>query len=192
MNEIPKYDYLSISKIKERSGWSPAARKKFLGEPDKEYPNPHGLSSAPVKLFSIKRIEEIESSELFVEFARKNKKRILGAIKAVEKKKEILRKKIQETEFKIEALPIRELFKRAFYHYNHYQTFLGSERQVSVSSDKSLKKRLILNYVRHRLTNYDDVLLELRRKVGKERAYSELRNKLDQVILETYSWLARY
>jgi hypothetical protein len=44
----------------------------------------------------------------------------------------------------------------------------------------------MVNYIRHNLTNYEDLLEELEGKVGKINAYIKLKNKILKKIAEVY------
>jgi hypothetical protein len=55
---------LTLSELKER-GWTDSIIKKMNLFPDKLAKNPHYLKAAPMKLYFISRIEELEKSEQF-------------------------------------------------------------------------------------------------------------------------------
>ncbi|MEI1280251.1 hypothetical protein V6Z05_18105 [Leptospira venezuelensis] len=183
--------FIPVSRIKG-SGWTTAAIKKFLGEPDKVMKNPYYASNAMVNYYSIRRIKEIESSDLFIEFVKKNEKRILGTKKTTEKRKQARIKKIKETEFEIVKLPIRELFRRTFNQYNKVREFFGSEVRVSVRSNRKTKKVLLEKYISNNLVlshrNYSES--EENKKNSKpDPGYYK---KYVMLLYDAYPWLKDY
>ena len=66
MNEKEKKpsEFLTLAGTKGR-GWTDAAVKKWLGDPDKTSKNPHYRSGPPTKLFLITRIQKVEETEEF-------------------------------------------------------------------------------------------------------------------------------
>ena len=57
---------------------------------------------------------------------------------------------------------------------------------ISQGADEETIERWELNFVRHRLTNYDYELSKLKNKVGKEIAYQKYHNILLDKIEEVY------
>lgn len=76
---------LTLSELKER-GWTDSIIKKMNLFPDKLAKNPHYLKAAPMKLYFISRIEELEKSEQFSNLIAKSQSKKEGAKKAVETK----------------------------------------------------------------------------------------------------------
>ena len=89
-----KPEYVSKSTLKYR-GWTEAGINRFLEMPDKEVDNPNYKNAWPMKLYLISRVEKIEKSKKFLEFQEKNIKKVAGAKKAAETRKERLLKEIQ-------------------------------------------------------------------------------------------------
>src|SRR2546429_7280232 len=89
---------LTTSALKER-GWTLALIKKFLGEPDDTRENPHYRSAAPMRLYTIDRVEVIEKTPDFQE----------AHIKAIARSKhgkEVAERKANELIEQARCLPI--------------------------------------------------------------------------------------
>ena len=64
-NHIPvnyKTERITLSTLKQR-GWTEAMIRDVLGDPDALAPNPHYSKGAPMKLYTLQRVVEVESSE---------------------------------------------------------------------------------------------------------------------------------
>ena len=49
-----------------------------------------------------------------------------------------------------------------------------------------------MNYLRHKGSNYDNLLERLSGVVGKEEAYEYIKKKVNDTIKENYTWLQDY
>ena len=78
--------YLTQNQLLVRNGWTKSIFKKLKIEPDKTKHNPVYGSKAPMKLFSVARILEIESTEEFKKMVTESQPRKIAAAKAVETK----------------------------------------------------------------------------------------------------------
>lgn len=59
-----KRELLGPGSLAERSSaWTPAAIKKFLGDPDKEIRNPVFRNGPKMRMYATERVEEIEASD---------------------------------------------------------------------------------------------------------------------------------
>ena len=80
-------DYISKASLKKRKGWTDKAIMLFLKEPDKKVINMFYKSSAPIKLYSIKRVLNAESKIKFKQFVKINSVRVNACIKSKRKHK---------------------------------------------------------------------------------------------------------
>ena len=70
-------EYICEAHLKSQEGWTDALISDFLGKPDKTIPNPRCPTPGkrPIKLYSRKRIKELEMSPYFQEAFFKARKR---------------------------------------------------------------------------------------------------------------------
>lgn len=80
-------DYITKSAVKER-GWTDTAIKKFLPKADREAPNPHSRSAAPIKLYLKMRVEAVENDSDFIEYKKLTEKRKEQAKRSIETKRQ--------------------------------------------------------------------------------------------------------
>ncbi|WP_061249112.1 hypothetical protein [Leptospira alstonii] len=189
MQKEEKLQFLSVSKLKDRYGWTDAAIGNFLGEPDKTAKNPYYKNAAPMKRYLLSRILMVENSDQFKEFIEKNRKRTSGSIRAVEKKKESLKESIEQIEITIEEYSREELIRKAVQSYNLRKQLQGSDQVANESDSWDFVRRITENFVRHELTHYDETIASLYGKVGKFRAYQYLKEMITKKIYEIYPWL---
>ncbi|WP_061236413.1 hypothetical protein [Leptospira santarosai] len=189
MQKDEKLGFLSVSKLKERIGWTDVALSRFLGEPDKIETNPTYKKAAPMKLYSLSRVLEVERSDQFKEFIEKNRKRISGRIRTVEKQKEMLKESIEKIEITVKQYPKEVLIKNAILSYNSKKQLQGFDEMANDSDSWDFVRRITENYVRHELTHYDETIMSLYSKVGKLRAYERLKELITKKIYEVYPWL---
>ena len=69
---MEKYAYICKSDLKSKRGWTDMMIKKFLPTCDLEKKNPHYRHAAPILLYSMEKVEQIENSIDFIETAKKN------------------------------------------------------------------------------------------------------------------------
>jgi hypothetical protein len=68
-------DFISASWLKWQRFWTDSLIKKFLGEPDKLGINPHYRTGPKVRLYSLKRVVDVERTPEFQEAFIKSQKR---------------------------------------------------------------------------------------------------------------------
>jgi hypothetical protein len=68
---ITETEYISAKELKELHGLTDPTIKKFLGECDMTQSNPKGKSAAPIKLYSIERVNAVLADQAFIAWQRK-------------------------------------------------------------------------------------------------------------------------
>lgn len=190
-----KPEYVSKSTLKYR-GWTEAGITRFLKMHDKEADNPNYKSAPPMRLYLISRVEKIEKSKKFLDFQEKNIKKVAGAKKAAETRKERLIKEMQGCEIKLEREDYEVVLYRAIKSYNAFKGSLALERKnfeyepATIDSDPAFLKRITKNYLKHKLSNYEDKLEKIFGKTGTDEAYMIIRKKIDEKIEEIYPELS--
>jgi len=187
---MSKNNYYTKTELKER-GWTESIIKKMEITPDLFKQNPYYKSSPAMKLYSIESIKKLEKTEQFIKLKEKSEKRKKSAKKAVESKKrkniKNLNKRIKELEINGSYKKFENLKRDAINYYNCNQWNIPSVYSgkrdaniISEDTDKNMLKRIMKNFVRHELSNYDDVLIDIKGKVGVHSdLYPRLRKEID-------------
>jgi hypothetical protein len=68
--------------------------------------------------------------------------------------------------------------------YNEYHKYDG--RRISVEYDGEFVERIKRNYIRHELTNYDEILSVVHGEIGYGEAYDTIKNRVTERIDETW------
>jgi len=175
-------DLLPTSALKER-GWTDSLIKKFLGEPDEKRENPHYRSAAPMRMYNPDRVQSVEATDDFLEaYAKAIARSKTGKIIAERKATELVEKAKLLT-IAVTRLPIDQLRQEAIKSYNdsHWYSACATE-----DSNLSFLARIMVNYIRHSLTEYDRNLEELAGKIGVQEAIDVIRRRIYTEITETY------
>jgi len=172
-------NYITLSGLKER-GWTDSIIKKMNLLPDKSTKNPRYNKAAPMKLYLVSKIEELEKSEQFCNLITKSQSRKKGAEKAVETKIAKLYKYVETVPIEIEFVPEPQVTIDAINAYNDWHDFDLNNciNPASLNSDELFLMRIRGNYIRHNLTNYDEILAVLKGHTGIKEVYPDLKRKV--------------
>ena len=181
-----KDEMLTKTALKDR-GWTEAGIGKFLGDPDATRPNPKYGGAAPMQLYVLARVKAAEKTSRFRAWKAKSKKRKDAALRAVRTKTASLRAVVEGWTPEIPVLDPAELRRRAIASFN---SRLERGALASENSDEVFLARITVNYVRHVLTDYDDLLVNLRGKTGKAEAIELVSEQVYDSIGEAYPDLA--
>jgi hypothetical protein len=146
-------------------------------------------------LYNLKRIEQAELLPEFKEAQVKIGKRRTAAQKANNTKIAKIMKYVEEIKVEVPILPRKKLVSLACRSYNDMQmerAMCGrstSEMTATKGSDEKFLNRIIVNYLRHELTEYELYLEDIFGKVGVFEAYVDIKAKILETIGITYSWL---
>ena len=183
-----KTDYISLSALKER-GWTDKMIRDYGLEPDMEKTNPHYRSAAPMKLYDLNRIAQIEAGTWFQEQYAASLSRRKGAKKAVQTKYKKMMEYIESIPIELPDYPREVAFEEAVKHYNDLWEWRGrDDKHISDYRhlDFETLERITKNMFRHACTDYDDVLYECFGKVGVDTAHAYLQDKIDAMVHEKY------
>ena len=173
--------FITKSGLKNQRGWTDGLISRFASEPDRTADNPHYRKAAPMQLYLISRIEEIEQTEEFREALVAAEKRRTASVKAAKTKRQTTLKRIEECTPAILTEPLPVVRRRAIKEYNVRSDFSASE-----SSDLDFLNRITVNYLRHNMTDYELTLEKNRGKVGTQEAYINVRKKVLDAIAAAY------
>jgi len=174
--------YITKTGLKER-GWTEKSIIQFLGCADKEKPNPHYKKASPMKLYLVERVENIEKSIEYQTFVSSNQGRITGAKKASITKYEKLMNIISKWEIVVPIFSEEEVTAKAIQAYRDFHIF--DEVQTETFGHEFLQ-RISVNYIRHEMSTYDEKLIQLFGKVGKQDGYDLLNEKIYESIAVAY------
>lgn len=190
-----KTKFVTKSALLKERGWTNSLIKAFLPSPDEMRLNPMYKSAAPMLLYKEGRIKRIEGTQKFKKNLEKVAPKKIAAQKAVETKLNNLLSYLDSVEINLITLSKEELIEKACKHYNEIQLDRSSEglkcsdRAATKNSDFSFLKRICVNFLRHEMTSYEDHIEEMSDKVGFNRGYLAVRDKVFDKIKETYPWL---
>jgi hypothetical protein len=181
---------LCKSELKDERGWTDTLIRKFVPTPDDTKPNPYSKNAAPMQLYCPERIKSIEQTPEFQERFAKSAARKSGAKKGVQTKTANLRQKVSREKIGVPKFKMKKLIEKACDHYNALQSFYNSDLFASEHSPLIFLQRICVNYLRHELTQYDEVLDKMKGKVGCNDVYWDVRDKVLDKIAEQYPMLA--
>lgn len=92
---------ISLSALRER-GWTRGMVDKLLGVPDGTAPNPRFRRAAPVRLYSLERVEAAEATEAYARLFEVGRARGKAAQRAAEARKATLLEAIAGMEVSVE------------------------------------------------------------------------------------------
>lgn len=187
-------EFITRAGLKER-GWTDGAISRFVADCDQISPNPRSENAAPLKLYLLTRIEDIEQSNEFKEFALASDKRKAAAAKAAETKKQKILAEIKGWEIVVIPEALDKVRCDAIDAYNGHQGWICEYkfreiRFATKDSDPNFLDRITVNYLRHQLSDYGDRLHQFLGPNGEDEAFKALRDKILLAIAERYPDLA--
>lgn len=196
MKKKDKSEMISASGLKGKRDWTDGLIERFLPEPDETAKNPHYRSAAPMKLYLLERVEQIEVSEEWLVAFAVAESRKKSAKKGTETKLRALVEHLDTIKFEVPRYEWEELASRACDHYNERQAGRRLERAdiedwrlASPDSDEGFLHRIAVNYLRHEATSYERQLRKVFGRVGVRTAYREISRKAYDAIGEAYPFL---
>ena len=186
-------EFITKAGLKER-GWAEAAISRFVPDCDQITPNPRFKKAAPLELYLLTRIENIEQSNGFKEFALASDKRKDAEPNVDETKQELLAE-LKGCNIVVTSEPLDKVRCDAIDAYNGHQDWICEYefreiRFATKDSDPNFLDRITVNYLRHQLSDSGNRLVQLLGPTGKDEAYKALRDKILLAIAERYPDLA--
>lgn len=160
-------------------GFSKTLLKKY-------YPNPKQKKITNTKFYYLYNVDDIKtiiaSEEFKQDFSNTVKKSIIGKTKAKETKDKNL-EIVKNVDITIEKISFEQLKKLAIKYWEDFNERVWNNISIKYTN------RLMINYVRHNLTVYHELLDFNNGKIGKQEMYEILKEKINQKILEVYPQL---
>jgi hypothetical protein len=148
---------------------------KLLGVPDGTAPNPRFRRAAPVRLYSLERVEAAEATEAYARLFEVGRARGKAAQRAAEARKATLLEAIAGMEVSVEK--VRGVERLAIASYEAFR-----ETVVEKDAPRSFLDRITVNFIRHNLTRYDVLLWQAAGKPGAEQAREAIRRRIFDAI----------
>jgi hypothetical protein len=182
--ENPKPKITKTAVVK-RPGWTATLVTRLLGGPDERLVV-RGYSY-PLALYVTERVEQAEASPEFSAEQEGQAKRKAASVKAVATKVERLLASINEMDVKVVCKPMAQLREDAIRNYNrahpHDPPYGTNPYGYSI-------EHVMVNYIRHTLTDYDYELEKTAGKTGKQIGYNAISKVIFAAIAEAYPDLA--
>ena len=178
---------LTKTGVKER-GWTDSLIRQFLGEPDSTKVNFYYKSGPPVCLYLVSRVEAAEMTPEFVAAREKVEKRQTSAAVAVKTKRNHLQALVDKITITVPKMDHNKLIRLACESYNERNW--ERDCYASDNSDPAFLDRMCVNYLRHNMTHYENLLDVTAGKVGAGDAYCEIKGKVLDAIATAYPYLA--
>jgi hypothetical protein len=194
--------YLSAAGLRAR-GWTAGMVRQLLGEPDVFRANPHFGSSPPTRLYCVERVEAAERCEAFRAVAAAAARRSAAARAAAQRRRREVLARITAEPIDVPRLTPQGLTVLAVEHRKRRNEERAHERsgpqpqpqppapETVESADPAALDRWKVDYLRHRLTRYDELLNGLYGSTGRAAAEELLRRRLYAAITEAYPLLAQ-
>lgn len=186
-------EYLTKSRIKEEYEFTDAMIRDFLPEPELTKPNPrYSSAGAPMKLWRKSTVEKATATDEFAGALERRRKRGERGRQVAEAKRNQTLGKYQA---KAQAIKVRKISyaaveERAMQDKETYEHIKGDYDADVRNAPEHVKKRWMVNYIRHNLTVYDRDLYDMRGKVGVHEGYQSYKNAVLDKIAEAYPNLA--
>lgn len=192
--------YITPTRMRSERGWTDSLIDMLLGGCDKEVPNPHYKSAYPMRLYELPRVIDAEDHQAFKDAQVKLAKRRSAAQKGVETKTRNITQWAMNVEIQYRFPNAVEKARRNGYEswrdhkesrswryddWYDYEPIMPFENQPKENID-----RWAVNWLRHERSDYDDTLLDMYGKTGKDIAYVVIRNRILDKIAEKFPELA--
>jgi hypothetical protein len=184
-------DLIGVATLRRR-GWAPVMIRDLLGEADRTRPNPPGRAAAPVRLWSAKRVTEVEASPEFAARRAGSKRRAAAPTAAAGRKPgDLLPGRIRAVPVTVPRMSRGDVIRRSCEHHNQ-RAAVRDDPMASASpgDDPEFLGRITVSYLRHEVTGYEAELAGLSGRIGRAEAAKLIRACVLDAIAEAYPWLA--
>lgn len=183
-------------------GWTDAAIRRRLGDPDATRPNPIYSTAAPMRFWVLDRVEAVEATEAWRQWLQGSARRRQAVLAAAAHRRERWlaeqRRQAQELLAQVETmrvqipeLPLDRVRRRAIANYNERlsDTDAWTPTPASEVSDPAFLDRISVSYLRH-ASDYEQQLDRIEGRPGHLEAYTRLKCRFLDEIARLYPELA--
>lgn len=190
MKNTTKEKLISLAGLTER-GWTKTMVEKMNLQVVKTVPNPHHKSAPPMKLYDLKTVKRKEKNKTFQLLAEKANKRKMSAKKAVETKMNKMNEYLLNLKIKIPNTNKENILLQSVRQHNqiqdHYQNYDSCINEKDIENvDTKRQIRIVANYIRHQMTDYEEILYDNTGKTGIHHAHDFLKEKITNMVIEKY------
>ncbi|UUU21245.1 hypothetical protein [Streptomyces sp. DSM 40750] len=189
--------YVSLAGLRVR-GWTGGMVHRLLGAADRLSVNPRFRDAPRVRLYRLDRVEAAERSDEFRAVAESSGRRSEAVRAAMRRRREDVLERIRNEPIDVPRLDPGTLALRAVEHRARREAEWGRTggdgRIVNGPVDRSSLDPWKVDYLRHRLRHYDQLLETLPghgRSSGRSEAATLLRERICAAIAEAYPPLAQ-
>ncbi|MFE7270737.1 hypothetical protein [Streptomyces sp. NPDC057623] len=172
--------------------------RQLLGEPDLLRTNPHLRSAPRTRLYSIERVQAVERSEEFRAAAAVAARRSAAARTAALRRRREVLARIAAEPIEVPGPAPDRLAALAVEHHNRLDEERALWRGGHVADPATVEgaepralDRWKVDYLRHRMARYDEILAELSGRTGRAAAEELLRRRVYAAISQAHPALAR-
>ncbi|MGW3287873.1 hypothetical protein ACWDR3_24910 [Streptomyces sp. NPDC001002] len=174
-------------------GWTRGMIRRLLGQPDLLRDNPHFRAAPQIRLYGVERVEAAEQGEEFKSLAAAAVRRSVAAKAAAQRRRREVLARIAAEPIEVPRLAPRRLEQLAVEHRRrHDEEKRPYERVVrDTTTDRRIPGHLTpdgwkVDYLRHRLTRYEELLDGVHGSSGRSVAEELLRRRIYAAIAEAY------
>ena len=142
-----------------------------------------------MRLYLLSHVEAVEATDEFRTAVKQSGPRREASKKGVETKRAKTRDWLAALTILVEELEWEDLVSCAADHYNTGPKG-NDDNWIDASSPPEVLHRHMVNYLRHQMTDYEELLRQKSGRVGSDEAYLELNRKIYDAISEMYPKLA--
>ncbi|MGI5453928.1 hypothetical protein ACQEWB_12285 [Streptomyces sp. CA-249302] len=168
--------YVSVARLRAR-GWTVGMVRQLLGAPDLLRTNPYFRTGPQTRLYAVKRVEAAERSEEFRAASAATARRSHAARAAAQHRRREVLARVAAEPIDVPRIAPHRLARLAVEHRNRRDEERAHEHRAHTpdpaptdGADPAALARWKVNYLRHRLTRYDDLAHECERQL-LEREY---------------------
>jgi hypothetical protein len=169
---------VSAGALAER-GWTEAAVRRFLGDPDRMY---------PMRLFRLDRVVAAEGTEQWRRWREKSVQRSARGKAVADAERACLLAEVAALDIRVPVISSESLAARSVAHRNQ----LDQDRMPAAVGevDAATLRRWMVDYLRHQTTVYDATLDSRYAGAGRAEATLAIRDTIYAVIADAYPDLA--
>jgi hypothetical protein len=165
--------------------------RQLLGEPDLLRVNPHFRAAPRIRLYRVERVEAAERSEEFRAVAAAAARRSAAARVAARRRRREVLARIAAEPIEVPRLAPHKLAALAVEHRDRRDEERAYQRRGPLPEGAAGLDRWKVDYLRHRLARYDELLSGLHGGAGRVAAEELLRRRVYAAIREAYPLLAQ-
>lgn len=144
-----------------------------------------------MKFYDLKTVKRKEKTKTFQLLAEKANKRKMSAKKAVETKMNKMNEYLLNLKIKMPNTNKENILLQSVRQHNqiqdYYQNYDSCINEKDIENvDAKRQIRIVANYIRHQMTDYEEILYDNTGKTGIHHAHDFLKEKITNMVIEKY------